>query len=221
MSKGIIYVMTTAVDGLIKIGKTAENNFNNRMYFLERNGYFNVAGLKRKFAILVEDYDEKEKLLHQIFEKNNLNNSELFALDIDLIIKLLSSFEGEQIYPVDKTKNEIFNEASQELKDKKDIDKIENQVYYLNKKVNKNKVSGKMRVQNNQFIVLKGSICSEKTKPHSSVERRTAIIKNGILMEDVVCKSPSSAASVIVGGSANGWDSWKDKNGIEINQFRD
>lgn len=69
MSKGIIYVMTTAVDGLIKIGKTAENNFSNRMYFLERNGYFNVAGLKRKFAILVEDYDEKEKLLHQIFEK--------------------------------------------------------------------------------------------------------------------------------------------------------
>lgn len=50
MAKGIIYVMTTVVPGLIKIGKTGTDNFENRMYQLERNGYFNVVGLKRKFA---------------------------------------------------------------------------------------------------------------------------------------------------------------------------
>mgnify|MGYP003304471158 CR=1 FL=1 len=61
MAKGIIYVMTTVVPGLIKIGKTGSDNFENRMYQLERNGYFNVVGLKRKFAIEVEDYDAKEK----------------------------------------------------------------------------------------------------------------------------------------------------------------
>ena len=51
MAKGIIYVMTTVVPGLIKIGKTGTDNFENRMYQLERNGYFNVVGLKRKIAM--------------------------------------------------------------------------------------------------------------------------------------------------------------------------
>lgn len=58
MTKGIIYAMTTVVPGLIKIGKTGCNNFEQRMYHLERNGYFNVVGLQRRFAIEVEDYDE-------------------------------------------------------------------------------------------------------------------------------------------------------------------
>ena len=37
MSKGIIYVMTTAVPGLIKIGKTGSSNYESRMYQLERH----------------------------------------------------------------------------------------------------------------------------------------------------------------------------------------
>ena len=75
MAKGIIYVMTTVVPGLIKIGKTGTDNYESRMYQLERNGYFNVVGLKRKFAIEVEDYDEKEKLLDEIFGKSNVQGS--------------------------------------------------------------------------------------------------------------------------------------------------
>ena len=51
MAKGIIYVMTTVVPGLIKIGKTGTSNFESRMYQLERHGYSNVVGLKRHFAI--------------------------------------------------------------------------------------------------------------------------------------------------------------------------
>lgn len=55
MTRGVIYVMKTAVPGLIKIGKTGLDNYETRMYYLERNGYFNVTALKRKFAIEVED----------------------------------------------------------------------------------------------------------------------------------------------------------------------
>ena len=62
MSKGIIYVMTTAVSGLIKIGKTQTKQYSERMRFLEANGYYNVVGLKRLFAIEVADYSEKETL---------------------------------------------------------------------------------------------------------------------------------------------------------------
>ena len=71
MARGIIYVMSTVVPGLVKIGKTGLENFESRMYTLERNGYFNVVGLTRRFAIAVDDYDEKEILLDEIFRKNS------------------------------------------------------------------------------------------------------------------------------------------------------
>jgi hypothetical protein len=62
--KGIIYIMTTAVYGLIKIGQTGINNYQERMRFLEANGYYNVSGLKRFFAIELEDYTNKENILN-------------------------------------------------------------------------------------------------------------------------------------------------------------
>ena len=71
MARGIIYVMSTVVPGLVKIGKTGLENFESRMYTLERNGYFNVVGLTRRFAIAVDDCDEKEILLDEIFRKNS------------------------------------------------------------------------------------------------------------------------------------------------------
>ena len=98
MSKGIIYCMTTIVPGLVKIGKTGSENFEQRMYSLERNGYVNVVGLKREFAIEVEDYDEKEILIHELFSKSNVPNTELFATDVNLVVQLLSSLEGKQVY---------------------------------------------------------------------------------------------------------------------------
>lgn len=62
MAKGIIYLMSTVVSGLIKIGKTKNDQFENRMRHLENNVYANVAGLKREVAIEVDGYDEKENL---------------------------------------------------------------------------------------------------------------------------------------------------------------
>lgn len=50
MKKGIIYIMTTAVSGLIKIGQTGTKNYSERMRFLEANGYSNVSGLKKIFC---------------------------------------------------------------------------------------------------------------------------------------------------------------------------
>ncbi len=51
------------------------------MRVLEANGYYNLAGLKRFFAIELEDFDDKESLLHEIFSKHQVGNSELFALE--------------------------------------------------------------------------------------------------------------------------------------------
>ncbi|PIP25815.1 MAG: hypothetical protein COZ27_00635 [Candidatus Moranbacteria bacterium CG_4_10_14_3_um_filter_41_65] len=110
--KGIIYIMTTAVSGLIKIGQTGTANYQERMRNLEANGYYNVSGLKRFFAIEIDDYQEKERLLHEIFNKQQIGNSELFALDYDLVRQLLLSFEGTVIYPKDVNKDKEFDEVS-------------------------------------------------------------------------------------------------------------
>ena len=114
MAKGIIYAMSTVVPGLVKLGKTGSDSFQSRMYNLESNGYKNVTGLKREFAIEVEDYDEKETLLDDIFSRSRVAGTELFALDINLVIQLLASFEGDQIYPPvqEETKEQTFEKAT-------------------------------------------------------------------------------------------------------------
>lgn len=112
MAKGIIYVTTTVVDGLIKIGKTDSKGFRNRMYNLEHNGYANVTALKRFFAIEVDDYDEKEKLLHEIFSKSRVANTELFALDKNMVKELLLAFDGTVIYPENIDKDKEFDKVA-------------------------------------------------------------------------------------------------------------
>jgi hypothetical protein len=110
--KGIIYIMTTAVSGLIKIGQTGSDNYQERMRNLEANGYYNVSGLKRFFAIEMNDYKQKERLLHEIFSKQQIGDSELFALDFDLVRQLLLSFDGKVIYPKDVNKEKQFDQVS-------------------------------------------------------------------------------------------------------------
>lgn len=109
MNNGIVYVMTSAVSGLLKIGIASEKQYPERMRFLEQNGYHNISGLKRAFAINVADYTEKEKLLQKVFSKHRVGESELFALEADLVIELLMAFDGKIIYPEIKDKEKEFN----------------------------------------------------------------------------------------------------------------
>ena len=115
MAKGVLYVMTTVVDGLVKIGMTTRDGFSSRMYNLERNGYANVTGLKRCFAIEVEDCKAKEDLLGDIFNKSQVPGTELFALDRNMVIQLLSSFEGEIVYPKTENKEAVFDAATDKV----------------------------------------------------------------------------------------------------------
>jgi len=68
--------------------------------------------LIKKIAIELEDYDEKESLLHEIFSKHQVGNSELFALDQDLVRQLLLSFDGNVIYPEKINKEKEFDEIA-------------------------------------------------------------------------------------------------------------
>lgn len=220
MSKGIIYVCSTAVDGLIKIGRTTD--FQSRMKHLEDNGYRNVAGLKRQFAIELDNHEEIEQLLDDLFDKSRVGKTELFSLDINKIIQLLSSFAGKQIYPTNETKQEVFENATEIVQSKM----IPDGEYSLSRKIKgfANTITAKMIVSNGKIILKKGSIIApyKKYSTPTLVRVRTnfKLDTNNVLLDDIECSSPSMAAALVVGGPANGWVSWKNKENQPIDIYR-
>ena len=226
MEKGIIYVMTTAVPGLIKIGRTGSNNFEQRMYNLEQNGYRNVTGLKREFAIEVEEYQKKESLLDTIFEKSRVSDTELFAVDKNIVVQLLSSFEGKMIFPKDEGKEDVFEEAS----DNRSGSIIPNGTYYFKrqKKSDGNKmVSATAKVENGFWTVLKGSVLgitegkgvSQKAR---EIRETLPLDENGRLLADAKIGecSPSFAGAVVINAANDGWLEWKNKKGEPVDTYR-
>jgi hypothetical protein len=213
MKKGILYVTTTTIDGLIKIGKTG--NFKERMRQLELDGYRGLL-CKRAYAIEVDNYDEKELLLDEIFSKSRIPNTELFALDLNLVIQLLSSMEGRIIYPETESKSEVFIEAA----DGRQSSRIPDGIYTFVS----SKYKAKMRKENGKFILLSGSQMSH-TLPLKITKGwirvlEDAKIENNVLMTDIECSSPSMASSLILHHASNGWDYWKNKEGELIKIYR-
>ncbi len=217
MAKGVLYIMTTVVDGLIKIGKTQTSQYDKRMYQLESNGYKNVTGLKRKFAIEVDDYSEKEMLLHKIFDRSRVPNTELFALDPELAVSLLSALEGTQIFPevTEQTKEQVFNEASESVSNSS----VPNGTYYMQRKIKSNNktIKATMQVKNGKFKVLAGSdfcpVNSDNISNNMIKRRSKAKIKAGKLASDEEFNSASYAAVFVLGNAENGLVKWKDKDG--------
>lgn len=221
MAKGIIYVMKTVVPGLIKIGKTSAEQFENRMRFLENNGYNNVTGLKREFAIEVEEYDKKEVMLHDIFNKSRVLNSELFAIDEDLVIQLLTSFEGRQIYPENETKEQVFAEATENRQNAAETALIPNGEYYIkSNKRNFGQVTATMRIEYGKVTILKGSIIPPSDNALAVRYRHNAEIENNVLIKDFECDSVNKAGVIVIGSSVNSWIKWKTADGKLIDSFR-
>ena len=217
--------MTTAVPGLIKIGKTGSGNYEQRMYNLEHDGYRNVTALKRTFAIEVDDYDDKENLLHNIFEKSRVADTELFAVDVNIAIQLLSSFEGPVVYPKTEKKEEIFEEAV-------DISKSllipDGQYKFERKKKSDNRtVKATAIIQNGNWRLLKDSILGLHEDKGLSLKARDfrktmAIDSNGKLLEDTdlgVC-TPSFAGALVMKQSDDGWLDWHTMDDKPIDIYR-
>lgn len=221
MAKGIIYVMSTVVDGLIKIGKTGTDNYNQRMNFLESNGYRNVSGLKRQFAIEVDDYDDKEALLDNLFSRSRVSNTELFSLNINEVIQLLSSFEGKVIFPMQDNKTEIFETATEAIESLA----IPNGKYTIDLKPrsSEKRVTATMIVSGGKMTVLKGAVLGRVTNitQNSLRELRNNLKeKDGVLSDDFIATSPSMAATIVTGRNSNGWKTWKNQNGKYIDIYR-
>lgn len=221
MSKGIIYAMTTVVDGLVKIGKTGSDNFEQRMTYLENNGYRNICGLKRQFAIEVEDYDKKESLLDSLFSRSRVSNTEIFSLNINEVIQLLSSFEGKIIYPPQESKNVIFENATEAVESLL----IPNGTYTLKVKPRGEnfQVKATMIVQDGKMTVQKGAILGNIKNisvANWKIVRDSLKTNGNITIEDFEATSPSMAAAIILGYNSNGWTVWKNSDGDFIDIYR-
>ena len=225
MAKGIIYIMTTVVPGLIKIGKTGSGNYEQRMYQLEHNGYSNVTGLKRSFAIEVEEYEDKEILLHTIFEKSRVADTELFSLDVNIAKQLLSSFDGTVVFPKDESKEAIFEEAADNSKSLL----IPDGTYtFERKKKSDNKiVKARAIIRNGNWKILKGSVLGMHedkggAQKAREIRKTMAIDENGLLLEDAdlgVC-TPTFAGNVVLNQANNGWEEWRTLNGQPVDICR-
>lgn len=225
MSKGIIYLMSTAVPGLVKIGKTRSDCFESRMYNLEHDGYRNVTALKREFAIEVEDYDDKERMLHTIFEKSQLSDTELFALDKNIAIQLLSSFDGRVVFPKNESKEEIFEVATDNGTSKRIPD---GKYTFKRKKKSDNKtVNATAEIKNGVWTLKRGSVLGITEDVGVSKKAKEARLDlqmdaNGKLLEDAelgAC-SPSHAGAVVMNQSNDGWTDWFNKDGQPIDIYR-
>ena len=85
-------------------------------------------------------------------------------------------------------------------------------------------IKAKMVIENGKFILKKGSNIAPykeyKTPSWIAVRKDVKVGNDGNLLKDVECSSPSMAAALVVGQSANGWTSWKNANNQLIDIYR-
>jgi len=87
---------------------------------------------------------------------------------------------------------------------------------------------GEYNEKDNSLVVRAGAILSkdvarsEKFRGTKSIEakRASVSIKNGVLMEDVAFRSPSTAGNFVTGRSTDGLTAWKDENGKPLKIYR-
>jgi hypothetical protein len=154
-----------------------------------------------------------------------VSDTELFALDVNDAVQLLSSFDGTVVFPKTETKGQIFTDAVDNSTGKL----IPNGTYkFRKKKMSDNKVvTATADVDNGRWTLLKGSVLgmvedvgvSQKAK---AVRASLPLDTTGKLLEDYdlgEC-SPSHAGAVVMNQSNNGWDDWKNSQGQPVKMYR-
>lgn len=233
MAKGVIYCMSSSIPGVIKIGKTETAQYCKRMKKLEDDGYKNMTGFKREFAIEVKDYDKKERLIHEIFSKSRIGDTECFAVNLNLVTELLASLDGNLIYPSSSSKDVIFDNVIHKKskiqratrvkqKNQNNYENIPDGKYYMERKIKDfGTVKGILKVRNGKFIVLRGSVCAPyRRQDEKPTCYKQAIFSNNVLQNDVECNSPSLAGLIVIGQAVNGWVEWKNENNQPLDIFR-
>lgn len=221
MAKGVIYVEETLVKNLVKIGKMESTAA--RMI---------IRAIKDKrpdmpawrFAIEVDDYEEKEELLHNIFAAGNVHGTDLYALETSYAVQLLAAFEGEQLYMKGHRDEKRYSEEYHDYKvtsGSKTGNKfmIPDGEYYLECEDDEHgTVRANMTVLGNDFIIRKGSslLPWKKYRDTEPLRRRAVNVEGKHTLEDAVCRSHNEAASWVMGYCCSGRTLWKNQDGVSI-----
>lgn len=219
------------------------------LYLIESNGvYYGLVVLLnivlRNFSVVLNPHSTNEvlgirllkkgitfvlfitqTLLHTIFEKSRVADTELFSLDVNIAKQLLSSFDGIVIYPKDETKKAIFEEAAD---NSKSLLIPDGQYTFERKKKSDNRiVKATAIIRNGNWKIMKGSVLgihddkggAQKAR---EIRKTMAIDNNGLLLEDAdlgVC-TPTFAGCVVLNQANNGWEEWKTMSGQPIDVYR-
>ena len=225
-TRGIIYLMESAIPGLVKIGKCGTKQYKERMRDLSSNGYRNATGLKCVIAMEVDNYEDKEGLLHSLFDSCRVGNTELFALDVHMLEGLFSALDGTLVFPKSESKSDVLKEAADIAYGKV----IPDGKYTLTrfKKSDKRLVKATASITNNYWTIKKGSVLG--ILEDSGVSDKARKLHNemiinkedGKLLEDFKLGecSPSCAASAVLFGSSDGWTDWEDEFKRKIDYYR-
>lgn len=98
-------------------------------------------------------------------------------------------------------------------------------LYFKRKSKKSNQsIEASAKQTNEGIVVLKGShieVIDSNSIPEKirKMRQKDGLIIDGILQENILFNSPSYAAAFVIGGSANGKDSWKDENGRSLNDI--
>ena len=221
MEKGIIYVATSEIEGLVKIGRT--QNFEKRKKELETQGYYRQR-CEMIFAIKVDQYEFKENLLHKIFGKSRAGKTEFFAEDVKLVIQTMSAFEGTQIYPTNESKEQIFNDVSEQILVEDGVIPKGEYTLKIKIKATNSYCSGILLINDEGKMILKKGAILGPLSPKKQMtwyDLGEEIRKNGFILDrDVPCKSISMAAALVRGQNTNGWEKWKNSKGEKIDIYR-
>ena len=224
MSKGILYVMETNFNRAVVFDCVKASEYRNEMERLSKAKFAGIGDLKETYSILVDGYEQKGALVKKIFEHRKIAQNNLFIMDVETLIQLLSSFNGDQIYPPLPPEEDLVgilrSYVPTERNIKENWGKVPSGIYYLSESRRLlGHIEAQMQVIGGLFVVKAGSQCFPNIGITPKV-REEAKIVDGILQEDVVCHSPTAAATVVMGRKINGWKAWKNINDTPINIYR-
>ena len=96
---GVVYVLTNpAMPGLVKIGKTTQNDVTTRISQLYTTGV--PLPFDCEYAVKVADMTQVERALHTAFRSTRLNpNREFFEIGIDQVMVILDLLKVEDVTP--------------------------------------------------------------------------------------------------------------------------
>ena len=124
--------------------------------------------------------------------------------------------------------NTLGHKAFEEKRDSLEIQKGKTEIFYI-KGTRGAEAQGEPSVDG--FVVYKGSIVSSDTVnsfPNALTRLRTKLIDANILVkegtqfrfsEDYIFSSPSTAATIVIGRTANGLTEWKSNDGRTLKSF--